>query len=27
MAIVFPYIVMALVLIIRPWGLFGKPER
>lgn len=27
LAIVFPYIVMALVLIIRPWGLFGKPER
>ncbi|MEW6261992.1 MAG: branched-chain amino acid ABC transporter permease [Thermodesulfobacteriota bacterium] len=27
LAIVFPYIAMALVLIIRPWGLFGKPER
>jgi len=27
LAVVFPYIVMALVLIIRPWGLFGKPER
>jgi len=27
MALVFPYIIMALVLIIRPWGLFGKPER
>jgi branched-chain amino acid transport system permease protein len=27
LAIVFPFIVMALVLIIRPWGLFGKPER
>jgi len=26
-ALVFPYLVMALVLIIRPWGLFGKPER
>jgi branched-chain amino acid transport system permease protein len=26
-ALVFPYVVMALVLIIRPWGLFGKPER
>lgn len=26
-ALVFPYFVMALVLIIRPWGLFGKPER
>lgn len=26
-ALVFPYAVMALVLIIRPWGLFGKPER
>jgi branched-chain amino acid transport system permease protein len=24
---VFPYAVMALVLIIRPWGLFGRPER
>jgi branched-chain amino acid transport system permease protein len=27
LATMFPYIVMALVLIIRPWGLFGKPER
>jgi len=27
LAIVFPYIAMAVVLIIRPWGLFGKPER
>jgi branched-chain amino acid transport system permease protein len=27
LAVVFPYIVMALILIIRPWGLFGKPER
>jgi len=26
-ALVFPYFVMALVLVIRPWGLFGKPER
>ncbi len=26
-ALVFPYVVMAAVLIIRPWGLFGKPER
>ena len=26
-AIIFPYFVMALILIIRPWGLFGKPER
>ena len=26
-ALVFPYFVMALVLIIRPWGLFGRPER
>jgi len=26
-ALVFPYAVMALVLVIRPWGLFGKPER
>jgi len=27
LAIVFPYIAMAFVLIVRPWGLFGKPER
>jgi branched-chain amino acid transport system permease protein len=27
LAIVFPYIAMALILIVRPWGLFGKPER
>ena len=26
-AIVFPYFAMALILIIRPWGMFGKPER
>ena len=26
-AIVFPYFAMALILIVRPWGLFGKPER
>jgi len=26
-ALVFPYAVMAIVLIVRPWGLFGKPER
>jgi branched-chain amino acid transport system permease protein len=26
-ALVFPYAVMALVLIVRPWGLFGRPER
>ncbi|MEW6347626.1 MAG: branched-chain amino acid ABC transporter permease [Thermodesulfobacteriota bacterium] len=26
-ALVFPYLMMALVLIIRPWGLFGRPER
>jgi branched-subunit amino acid ABC-type transport system permease component len=26
-ALIFPYALMALVLIIRPWGLFGKPER
>ncbi len=26
-ALVFPYFVMALVLAIRPWGFFGKPER
>jgi len=27
LAIVFPYFAMALILILRPWGLFGKPER
>jgi branched-chain amino acid transport system permease protein len=27
LAIVFPFILMAIVLIIRPWGLLGKPER
>lgn len=26
-ALVFPYLMMALVLIVRPWGLFGRPER
>jgi len=26
-ALVFPYVVMALLLVLRPWGLFGKPER
>jgi branched-subunit amino acid ABC-type transport system permease component len=26
-ALVFPYALMALVLVVRPWGLFGKPER
>jgi branched-subunit amino acid ABC-type transport system permease component len=26
-ALVFPYALMALVLIVRPWGFFGKPER
>ncbi|MBF0526299.1 MAG: branched-chain amino acid ABC transporter permease [Deltaproteobacteria bacterium] len=26
-ALVFPYVIMALVLIWRPWGFFGKPER
>jgi len=26
-ALVFPYIMMAAVLVIRPWGFFGKPER
>lgn len=26
-ALVFPYLVMAVVLVLRPWGLFGKPER
>jgi len=27
LAVVFPYIAMALILIVRPWGLFGKTER
>jgi branched-subunit amino acid ABC-type transport system permease component len=27
LAIIFPYFAMALILIIRPWGLFGKSER
>jgi branched-chain amino acid transport system permease protein len=27
LALVFPFFVMALILVIRPWGLFGKPER
>jgi branched-chain amino acid transport system permease protein len=27
MAIIFPFVLMALVLIIRPWGLLGKPEH
>ncbi|HXX32967.1 MAG TPA: branched-chain amino acid ABC transporter permease [Thermodesulfobacteriota bacterium] len=27
MAIIFPFVLMALVLIIRPWGLLGKPEN
>ncbi len=26
-ALVFPYALMALILVLRPWGLFGKPER
>jgi len=26
-ALVFPYALMAVVLIVRPWGFFGKPER
>jgi len=26
-ALVFPYLMMAVVLIVRPWGLFGRPER
>lgn len=26
-ALVFPYAMMAIVLIVRPWGLFGRPER
>jgi branched-chain amino acid transport system permease protein len=26
-ALVFPYALMALVLVLRPWGFFGKPER
>jgi len=24
---VIPYLVMALILIIKPYGLFGEPER
>ena len=27
MAIIFPFVLMALVLIIRPWGLLGRPEN
>ncbi|MBI5569582.1 MAG: branched-chain amino acid ABC transporter permease [Desulfomonile tiedjei] len=26
-ALIFPYLMMAVVLIVRPWGLFGRPER
>ncbi len=26
-ALVFPYFMMALVLAVRPWGFFGRPER
>jgi branched-subunit amino acid ABC-type transport system permease component len=26
MAIIFPFVLMALILVIRPWGLLGKPE-
>ncbi len=26
-ALVFPYLMMAVVLIVRPWGFFGRPER
>jgi branched-subunit amino acid ABC-type transport system permease component len=26
LAIIFPFVLMALVLIIRPWGLLGRPE-
>jgi branched-chain amino acid transport system permease protein len=26
MAIIFPFVLMALVLVIRPWGLLGNPE-
>ena len=26
-ALVFPYLMMALVLVVRPWGFFGKPEQ
>ena len=25
--LVLPFLVMAIVLVVRPWGLFGKPER
>jgi branched-subunit amino acid ABC-type transport system permease component len=24
---VFPFIIMAFILIVRPWGLFGKPIK
>jgi branched-subunit amino acid ABC-type transport system permease component len=27
LALAFIFIVMAIVLIIRPWGFFGRPER
>jgi len=26
-ALVLPFLVMAVVLVVRPWGLFGRPER
>ncbi len=26
MAVIFPFVLMALVLIIRPWGLLGRPQ-
>lgn len=26
-ALLFPYVLMAFILVVRPWGLFGKPER
>ena len=25
-AMVIPYALMALILLVRPWGLFGRPE-
>jgi branched-subunit amino acid ABC-type transport system permease component len=27
LALAFIFMVMAVVLIIRPWGIFGRPER
>ena len=27
LAIAFPFVAMVIVLVLRPWGLFGQPER